>query len=64
MTRRPCSGCGQYGCDGVECYLADPIPADEETISTLTLADLRELYGNPFGTEVHGDPLLKRRKAA
>lgn len=32
----------------------------EGTISTVTLAQCRELYGDPL-CEVHGDPFLKRR---
>ena len=61
---RVCSGCGLMLCEG-ECYFAEPEPADEETTSTLTMAELRKLYPEML-TENRGDPFLKanRRKAA
>ena len=41
MTRRPCTGCGLWRCEG-ECYLE----SEEPTISTQALADLIAKYGS------------------
>jgi hypothetical protein len=62
MTR-VCSGCGLHSCDG-RCYLecAADYPETEETISTLALDDLREMYGGL--TECRSDPLLKAKRWA
>jgi hypothetical protein len=66
MTRYPCASCGRRLCKG-ECYFETPEPTDEEGDTGITFADLLRLHGsqlgNPFGTEVRGDPLLPRKAA-
>jgi hypothetical protein len=59
---RLCANCERKFCDGIECFLADPEPADEPTISTQTLDDLIAKYGSQL-TEMHGDPLLRKDAA-
>jgi hypothetical protein len=59
----PCPSCGSRLCDHVACYFETPAPADEETTSTLTMAELREMYPEML-TENRGDPFLKANRRA
>jgi hypothetical protein len=66
MTRI-CQSCFDPECNHIQCYLETPEPTDEEGDTGKTLEYLLRLHGsqlgNPFGTEVRGDPLLPRKAA-